>query len=83
MMNDRQLEFIANIAYENSKLKEENELLNGLICQYKGRSLGSIINIRMKNALLLIKDRIPKDYEIEQWYEDVMNIIKESIKDGN
>ena len=81
-MNDRQLEFIASIAYENSKLKEENELLNGLICQYKGRSLGSIINISMKNALLLIKDKIPKKYKTEQWYEDVMELIKEAKSEG-
>ena len=81
-MNDRQLEFIASIAYENSKLKEENELLNGLICQYKGRSLGSIINTSMKNSLLLIKDRIPKKYKTEQWYEDVMELIKEAESEG-
>ena len=81
-MNDRQLEFIASIAYENSKLKEENELLNGLICQYKGRSLGSIINISMKNALLLIKDKISKQYKTEQWYEDVMELIKEAKSEG-
>lgn len=81
-MNDRQLEYIASIAYENSKLKEENEFLNGLICQYKGRSLGSIINTRMKNALSLIKDRIPEDYKTKQWYEDVMQLIKQAESEG-
>lgn len=81
-MNDRQLEYIASIAYENSKLKEENEFLNGLICQYKGRSLGSTINTRMKNALLLIKERIPKDYEGEQWYEYVIRLIKDTESEG-
>lgn len=76
-MNLKQIKYVANIALELSKTKEENDFLKQKLQGYKENSLVYIMEEKRKDALNKIKDRIPEDYEIYQWYNDVMNIIKE------
>ena len=76
-MDLEQIKYVANLALELSRTKEENNFLNQQLQSYKENSLVYIMEEKRKNALNKIKDRIPEDYKIYQWYDDVMNIIKE------
>lgn len=76
-MDLEQIKYVANLALELSKTKEENDFLQQQLQRYRENSLVYIMEEKRKDALNKIKDKIPEDYKIYQWYDDVMNIIKE------
>ena len=78
----------AELKAENERLKKEIRLYDCIekwgtkqcrcACRCLGNEFCEDADKRIdkyKQTLQEIKDRIPKDYEIYQWYEDVMQLI--------
>ena len=81
---------IAELAKENAELKAELQIRDNIAEHFRKEALSwaNIANecqkdrTKLEQTLQEIRDRIPKDYEIEQWYEDVTQLITKAESEG-